>query len=93
MKTALTSILLSMLTVTPALAGYGFWMFVGGTGQATESNQNQAYEEARQQAINSIPCLSGNVRGISDLLRNNSDNGDGTWTVTLSVNAQCWVGN
>lgn len=81
-----------LLTAAPAFA-YGMWWPTSGNGQATEQNHYQAYQEARQQAVDGIVCLSGNVRGVSELSRNDNDNGDGTWTVSVGVIAQCWVGN
>ena len=92
MKLALRTLFLVLLTAAPAFA-YGSWWSTGGTGQSTESNHFMAYQEARQQAIDSIVCLSGTVRGISEFSRYDNDNGDGTWTVTIGVIAQCWVGN
>ena len=92
MRLAVRSLFFVLLTMTPALA-FGSWWPTGGTGQATEINHYQAYLEAREQAVDGIICITGNTRGVSELSRNDDENGDGTWTVTVSVMAQCWIGD
>jgi len=89
---AIRSIGLVLLTMTPVLAA-GQWWTTGGTGQAIEPNRNMAYKEAWLQAITGIVCASNRVRAISQTSRVDADNADGTWMVTVSVTAQCWVGN